>query len=100
MCDINIQYIINNIKRNSEEISLNNESRFFQNKNIDKKEDDSSTLLHKIYLGLTNTKSFNLTEVIKTKMPVKKKTTQSTVSADEAEKITEQITQLTKQWSC
>ena len=34
-----------------------------------------------------------------TRVPVKKKPTQSAVSADEAEKIKEEITQLTKQWS-
>jgi len=34
-----------------------------------------------------------------TRVPVKKKPTQSAVSVDEAEKITEELTRLTKQWS-
>ena len=41
----------------------------------------------------------DLKEIKMTRVPVKKKLTQSGVSAGEAEKITEEITQLTKQWS-
>ena len=41
----------------------------------------------------------DLKEIKMTRVPVKKKPTQSAVSADEAEKITEELTRLTKQWS-
>jgi len=41
----------------------------------------------------------DLKEIKMTRVPVKKKPTQSAVSVDEAEKITEELTRLTKQWS-
>jgi len=64
-----------------------------------RKSNRKTTIIQHKNLVQNGKKIGDLTEVIKTRMPVKKKTTQSTVSADEAEKITEEITQLSKQWS-
>jgi len=64
-----------------------------------RKSNRKTTIMNHINLVQNGKKIANLKEIKMTRVPVKKKPTQSEVSAGEAEKIKEEITQLTKQWS-
>ena len=64
-----------------------------------RKPNRKTLITHHKNLMINGKKIGDLKEVKMTRAPVKKKPTQSGVSAGEAEKITEEITQLSKQWS-
>ncbi len=64
-----------------------------------RKPDRKTLIQHHKNLVQNGKKIGNLKETRMTRVPFKKKPTQSGVSAGEAEKITEEITQLTEQWS-
>jgi len=63
MGDINLEYIRNNIKTDKN-LSINENNSKFDQYVFTKCSDESSTLLHKIYLDITNNKSINLTEIL------------------------------------
>ena len=64
-----------------------------------RKPNRKTLIVHHKNLVLNGKKIGDLKEIKMTRVLSKKKPTQSSVSAGEAEKITEEITQLTKQWS-
>jgi len=64
-----------------------------------RKPNRKTLITHHKNLMINGKKIGDLKEVKMTRAPVKKKPTQSGVSTGEAEKIKEEITQLTKQWS-
>jgi ketosteroid isomerase-like protein len=64
-----------------------------------RKSNRKTTIMNHMNLVQNGKKIADLKEIKMTRVPVKKKPTQSGVSAGEAEKIKEEITQLTKQWS-
>ena len=64
-----------------------------------RKSNRNTTIVHHKNLVQNGKKIGDLKENKLTRVPFKKKPAQSAVSTGEAEKITEEITQLTKQWS-